>query len=61
MVKKEYLKYNYKVMDKTQFILRLIFKSLLFFRKKNKSIVNEWGRVNLAFQFPGIFLPRFPL
>lgn len=48
-------------MDKAQFILRSIFKSSLFFRKKNKSIISEWGRVNLTFQFPGIFLPRFPL
>lgn len=49
-------------MDKTQFVPRSTFKSSLslFFTKENKSIISEWGRVNLTFQFPGIFLPRFP-
>lgn len=48
-----------EVMDKSQFMLRSIFKSSLFFRKKNRSVVSE--RVNLTFQLPAIFLPRFPL
>lgn len=59
MFKKGCVKCNYTIMDKSEFWSQ--FLNHCFSERKTEVACYQMRNVNLTFQFPGIFLPHFPL